>query len=275
MKYADLHIHSNYSDGIKSPEEIIDSAIKDNIKYISITDHDSIAAQYITKNNYEEINIIPGIELSSEYREMELHILGYFMDIDNKHLQEVVNELNIQRIKRVEEILFKLKKYDIKLELEDLAIDIDATVGRSHVANAMVREGYFDNYKSAFRNFLVQGKPGYVKGFRLNYRDCIDVTNKSGGVAVLAHPGQIYRKIEVENILKELRCFGLKGIEVYHPSHSQGDINKFFNLSKKYKLCVTGGSDYHGKALGYDNLSIGSCGLNEDYLEKFIKFNKR
>ena len=153
MKYADLHIHSNYSDGIKSPEEIIDSAIKDNIKYISITDHDSIAAQYITKNNYEEINIIPGIELSSEYREMELHILGYFMDIDNKHLQEVVNELNIQRIKRVEEILFKLKKYDIKLELEDLAIDIDATVGRSHVANAMVREGYFDNYKSAFRNF--------------------------------------------------------------------------------------------------------------------------
>ena len=267
MKYADLHIHSNYSDGIKSPEEIIDSAIKDNIKYISITDHDSIAAQYITKNNYEEINIIPGIELSSEYREMELHILGYFMDIDNKHLQEVVNELNIQRIKRVEEILFKLKKYDIKLE--------DATVGRSHVANAMVREGYFDNYKSAFRNFLVQGKPGYVKGFRLNYRDCIDVINKSGGVAVLAHPGQIYRKIEVENILKELRCFGLKGIEVYHPSHSQGDINKFFNLSKKYKLCVTGGSDYHGKALGYDNLSIGSCGLNEDYLEKFIKFNKR
>ena len=97
MKYADLHIHSNYSDGIKSPEEIIDSAIKDNIKYISITDHDSIAAQYITKNNYEGINIIPGIELSSEYREMELHILGYFMDIDNKELQEVVNELNTQR----------------------------------------------------------------------------------------------------------------------------------------------------------------------------------
>ena len=275
MKYADLHIHSNYSDGIKSPEEIIDSAIKDNIKYISITDHDSIAAQYITKNNYEGINIIPGIELSSEYREMELHILGYFMDIDNKELQEVVNELNTQRVKRVEEILFKLKKYDIKLELEDLAIDIDATVGRSHVANAMVRKGYFDNYKSAFRSFLIQGKPGYVKGFRLNYRDCIDVINKSGGVDILAHPGQIYRKIEVENILKELRCFGLKGIEVYHPSHSQGDINKFFNLSKKYKLCVTGGSDYHGKTLGYDNLSIGSCGLNEDYLEKFIKFNKR
>lgn len=275
MKYADLHIHSNYSDGIKSPEEIIDSAIKDNIKYISITDHDSIASQYVTKNNYKEINIIPGIELSTEFREMELHILGYFMDIDNKELQEVVDELNTQRMKRVEEILFNLKKYDIKLDLEDLAIDIDSTVGRSHVANAMVRKGYFDNYKSAFRSFLVQGKPAYVKGFRLNYRDCIDVINKSDGLAILAHPGQIYRKIEVENILKELRCFGLKGIEVYHPSHSQGDINKFFNLAKKYKLCISGGSDYHGRALGYDNLTIGSCGLNEEYLEKFIKFNKR
>ena len=275
MKYADLHIHSNYSDGIKSPEEIINTAIKENIKYISITDHDSISSQYVTKNNYKEINIIPGIELSTEYKEMELHILGYFMDIDNNELQELAKELNTQRIKRVEDILFKLNKYDIKLDIEDLAIDIDATVGRSHVANARVKKGYFDNYKSAFRNFLIQGKPGYVKGFRLNYKDCIDVINKAGGVAILAHPGQIYRKIEVENILKELRCFGLKGIEVYHPSHSQGDINKFFNLSKKYKLCITGGSDYHGKALGYDNLSIGSYGLNEEYLEKFIKINNR
>ncbi len=275
MKYADLHIHSNYSDGVKSPEEIIKTAIKDNIKYISITDHDSISSQYVTKNNYKEINIIPGIELSTEYKEMELHILGYFMDIDNNELQELAKELNTQRIKRVEDILFKLNKYDIKLDIEDLAIDIDATVGRSHVANAMVKKGYFDNYKSAFKNFLIQGKPGYVKGFRLNYKDCIDVINKAGGVAILAHPGQIYRKIEVENILKELRCFGLKGIEVYHPSHSQGDINKFFNLSKKYKLCITGGSDYHGKALGYDNLSIGSYGLNEEYLEKFIKINNR
>ena len=83
MKYADLHIHSNYSDGIKSPEEIINLAIEEGIKYISITDHDSIAAQYITKNKYLNIDIIPGIELSTEYNDMELHILGYFMDIHN------------------------------------------------------------------------------------------------------------------------------------------------------------------------------------------------
>ena len=198
MKYADLHIHSSYSDGSKRPEEIIDSAIKNNIKCISITDHDSIASQYVTKNNYDDLLIIPGIELSTEYNNMELHI-----------------------------------------------------------------------------SFLVQGKPGYVKGFRLNYRDCIDVINNSGGVPILAHPGQIYRKLEVENILKELKCFGLKGVEVYHPSHTQGDVNKFYNLSKKYKLCVTGGSDYHGRPVGNECISIGSCGLNEECLEKFIKFNNK
>ena len=157
-----------------------------------------------------------------------------------------------------------------------LDIDHTSTVGRSHIANAMVKKGYFDNYKSAFRSYLVQGKPGYVRGFRLNYRECIDVINNCGGVPILAHPGQIYRKIEVENILRELRCFGLKGIEVYHPSHSQGDINKFFNLSRKYKLCVSGGSDYHGRHIGSDNLSIGSYGLNRVSNVKLnLLFDKR
>ena len=84
-----------------------------------------------------------------------------------------------------------------------------------------------------------------------------------------------YLNIEVENILRELKCFGLKGVEIYHPSHSQSDINKFFNLARKYKLSITGGSDYHGKQIGYENLSIGSYGLNQEYLEKFIKSNNK
>lgn len=95
MKYADLHIHSSYSDGCKTPEEIIDSAIKNKIKYISITDHDSISSQYVTRNSYDDLVIIPGIELSTEYNDMELHILGYFIDIENDDLKSLVNELNV------------------------------------------------------------------------------------------------------------------------------------------------------------------------------------
>lgn len=272
MKSVDLHIHSCYSDGIYTPEQIAKSAKKKGIKCISITDHDSISAQYIvnTEYNNKDLRIIPGIELSTEYKEMELHILGYFIDTENSSLKELVNNLNKQRLKRVEKILYNLKGYDINIKLDDLGVDLDSTIGRSHIANAMVKKGYFDNYKTAFKSYLIKGKPGYVKGFKLTYREALDIIIESGGVPVLAHPGQIYKKIEVENIIKELKCFGLNGVEVYHPSHSSVDTNKFFSMAKKYKLSITGGSDFHGRA-NFDDESIGSCGINDLLLSKFIK----
>ena len=272
MKSVDLHIHSCYSDGIYTPEQIAKAATRKGIKCISITDHDSIAAQYIvnTEYNNKDLKIIPGIELSTEYKEMELHILGYFIDTENSSLKELVNNLNKQRLKRVEKILYNLKGYDINIKLDDLGVDLDSTIGRSHIANAMVKKGYFDNYKTAFKSYLIKGKPGYVKGFKLTYREALDIIIESGGVPVLAHPGQIYKKIEVENIIKELKCFGLNGVEVYHPSHSAIDTNKFFNMAKKYKLSITGGSDFHGRA-NFDDESIGSCGINDLLLSKFIK----
>ncbi|AYE33466.1 PHP domain-containing protein [Clostridium septicum] len=274
MKYADLHIHSNYSDGAKTPEEIIEIAKQNNVKCISITDHDCIKAQYVTKNTYNDIEVIPGIELSTEYKDLELHILGYFIDIENSTLKDVVNKLNKSRSDRIEEILLQLKKNNIHLSLEELAVDINSTLGRSHVANAMVKKGYFDNYKTAFTSFLVKGKPAYVKGFKLDYKKTIDVINKAGGIAVLAHPGQIYRGMDVEKIIKDLKCYGLKGIEVYHPSHSKCQINNFYNLSKKYKICITGGSDYHGKELIHDT-RIGSYGINELLLNKIYNLKSR
>ena len=171
-------------------------------------------------------------------------------------------------------MLYKLKKNDINISFDDLNFNSKATIGRSHIANAMVKKGYFDNYKTAFTSFLVKGKPGYVKGFKMNYKDCIKIINEAGGIAVLAHPGQIYRKREVESILRELKCFGLKGLEVYHPSHSGNDTNKFYSMAQKYKLSISGGSDFHGKGI-YDNeLTLGSCGLDEDKFKKFIKYKR-
>lgn len=273
MKYADLHIHSNYSDGTMTPEDIINNATNLGVKSISITDHDSISSQYITKKENIDIKVIPGIELSTEFEDLELHILGYFIDINNEDLIKAVDKLNKARIERIEEILFKLEKHDIYLKLEDLEVDLNSTVGRSHVANAMVRKGYFENYKSAFTNFLVKGKPAYIKGHKLNYKDVIQVITNAGGIPVLAHPGQIYKSLEVESIIKNLKCFGLKGVEVYHPSHSKEQTNNFYNLSKKYRLLITGGSDFHGKEGLKENL-IGSYGINEDLLNKLINSSK-
>ncbi len=273
MKYADLHIHSNYSDGSMSPEEIINNAIDLGVKCISITDHDSISSQYVIKNKYDDIQIISGIELSAEYEDLEIHILGYFIDVNNIELINTVNKLNKERIERINEILFRLKKEDINLEIEDLEVDLNSTVGRSHVAKAMVRKGYYDNYKAAFTNHLVKGKKAYVKGYKLNYKEAIQVITNSGGIPVLAHPGQIYKSLAVENIIKNLKFFGLKGIEVYHPSHSKEQTNNFYNLAKKYKMLITGGSDYHGKESLKENI-IGSYGISEELLNKLINLSK-
>lgn len=269
MKYADLHIHSCYSDGTLTPEEIIALARENGVKFISITDHDTIASQYIINSNWEDISIIPGIELSTEFQELEIHLLGYNVDIENEKLKEVVNMLKKCRMNRIEEILFELRKYGIYLELEDLDINLNSTVGRSHIANAMVKKGYFDNYKTAFISYLVKGKPAYVKGVKLDYKDAIDVIYTSGGIPVLAHPGQIYRGMDIERVIKTLKCYGLKGVEVYHPSHSKDQTNYFYNLAKKYKLVITGGSDYHGKD-SFNNTVIGSFGINELLLNKLI-----
>ena len=273
MKYADLHIHSNYSDGTMSPEEIINKAINLGVKVISITDHDSISSQYVTKKEYKGITVIPGIELSTEFEDLELHILGYFIDINNEELIKTVEKLNKSRIERIEEILFRLRDHDIYLTLNDLDVDLNSTVGRSHVANAMVRKGYFENYKSAFTNHLVKGKQAYVKGYKLNYKEAIQVINNSGGIPILAHPGQIYKSLAIENIIKNLKFFGLKGIEVYHPSHSKEQTNNFYNLAKKHKLLITGGSDFHGKERITEN-SIGSYGINEELLNKLTNLSK-
>ena len=241
MKYADLHIHSSYSDGAYTPEEIIDIARKNEVKYISITDHDSIGGQYINSKGIEDIKIISGIKM-----------------------------LNDKRLERVQKIITNLKEYDIQLEIDELYKNNNETLGRSHIANAMVEKGYFANYKQAFQNFLIKGKPGYERGFKLSYKEAIDIIKSAGGVAVLAHPGQIYKRMEVEKIIKELKCFGLSGVEVYHPSHDKRDSNEFYNLAKKYKLTITGGSDFHGGSTYKEN-NIGSYGLDEIMLDKFMK----
>lgn len=273
MKYADLHIHSSYSDGNLSPEEIVELAKNQGVKYISITDHDTIASQYITKDQSQEVYTIPGIEFSTEYRDLEIHILGYFIDIHNKGLIDTVNKLKEARIERTKEILRRLEKDNIYIGIDELNVDKSSTMGRGHIANAIVSKGYAENFKEAFNNYLIKGKLAYVKGEKLTYKKTLEVINEAGGMAVLAHPGKIYRSIEVENIVRELKCYGLKGLEVYHPSHSKEQINNFYNLSKKNKLLITGGSDFHG--LNNKDGILGVQGINELLLDKIINFKQK
>jgi len=273
MKYADLHIHSSYSDGILTPEQIVSLAKKQGIKYISITDHDTINSQYITKINDEEIRIIPGIEFSTEYNNIELHILGYFMDLDNKNLKFTLDKVMKSRVERARKIIDKLNSMNINITMEDVLEHGNHSIGRGNIAKAIVSKGYAKNYKEAFDEYLMQGRAAYVKGEKLTFKEVLNIINDSGGLAILAHPGKIYKSIEVEGIIKMLKCHGMKGIEVYHPSHSKEQINTFYNLSKKYKLLISGGSDFH--SFKRNGKNIGSQGINELLLEKIINFKEK
>lgn len=270
MKYADLHIHSSFSDGCLSPEEIVKEAKEKDLKYISITDHDTISSQYITKMNIDGINIIPGIEFSSEYNESEIHILGYYIDIENDNLKAVVKLLKQLRIERTEQIIKKLAENSITINMDDLMNSKNQVVGRGSIAAELLNKGYVKTCKEAFNKYLMKGKLAYVEGFKMDYKNILDVIRDSNGIAVLAHPGNIYKNIQIESMIKDLRGYGLQGIEVYHPSHTKDQINYFYNLSKKYKLIITGGSDFH--TMNSNNSCLGSEGLNKLLMEKLINY---
>ena len=276
MQYADLHIHSYYSDGNVSPEGILEIAKNNNIKCISITDHDNISAQKKLQSSYNstDIEIISGVELSTEYENYEVHILGYFIDINNLLLNKLLDHIKEVRMNRILEILLKLQKMGVDINVNDLEMNNNfQSIGRAHIAKILVDKGYASSFKGAFHNYLAKDKSAYVDRFKVSYKDVLKIIKDCGGISVLAHPGKTYKGIFIEKLIKDLKVYGLMGIEVFHPSHNINQVSQFYNLAKKYNLAITGGSDFHCLNSN-NNINIGSCGLSQDLLNKFIKYNK-
>lgn len=273
MQFTDLHIHSTISDGMLSPKEIVIIAKKKGIRCISVTDHDTVDSQKILSKliKDKDLIIVPGIEISTEYKGNEIHILGYFMDINNKSLNDNLKVLQGSRKERAIDILKKLQCINISISTEEININ-KSSIGRPHIANALVEKGYATTVKNAFNQYLIKGKPAYVDRYKLNYKEALGLIKDSGGISVLAHPGEIYKGEKIENIIKEFKVYGLKGIEVFHPSHSTTEINDYYNLAKKYSILITGGSDCHG-ILVNNELLLGTYGLNENLTNKFLKSN--
>lgn len=276
MHFSDLHIHSSYSDGILTPYEIITVADKKNIKYISITDHDTVDSQTCIESfkGPKKLTIIPGIELSTEYMQHEIHLLGYFIDINNTDLKDALRSIRQSRIDRITEIINTLNKLDIKISIEDIAIDKYISIGRPHIARVLVEKGYSSSIKEAFTNYLMKGRPAFIERYKIAYKDAMQLIVQSGGIVVLAHPGELYKGLDMNRLIKDFKVYGLRGLEVFHPSHSNNDISKFYNIAKKYNLIITGGSDYHG--FNYNsNIEIGSVGINEDLTQKLFKLKNK
>ena len=274
MQYSDLHIHSTFSDGVLSLNEIIVSAKKKGIKCISITDHDTVDSQMILSKlaKDKDLIIVPGIELSTEYMESEIHILGYFMDINNINLKDSLKVLQESRRERALNILKKLEAINISISPEE--IDIDKTsLGRPHIASVLVEKGYASNIRNAFQLYLIKGKPAYVDRYKIKYNEAINLIVNSGGIPVLAHPGEVCKNIKIETIIEEFKNNGLKGIEVFHPSHSTIQCNDYYQIAKQYSLLVTGGSDCHGTLVN-GQLLLGTYGINENLTKNFLNQKK-
>ncbi|MDD4980384.1 MAG: PHP domain-containing protein [Candidatus Omnitrophica bacterium] len=265
MKFADLHLHTIFSDGTYTPAKLISEAARCGLSAISVVDHDTVEAILPTLQIAREQNIevLPGIELTAEYEGSEIHILGYLIDYKRKQLLEKLAVLKKNRIERIYKITDKLKDIGIKLEPRSIFdIATGGTVGRLHVARAMVKEGLVGSIFEAFRKYIGDKCPAYVLGFRLSPHEAIGLIKDSGGVPVLAHP----YIIDKDDLVFNLIDLGIMGLEAYYPEHSQSMVNFYLGLAKKYNLVVTGGSDCHGDAK--PEAKIGSIKIPYDLIDK-------
>ena len=266
----DFHCHSNWSDGTFSTEQLIALAIKENLKHLSITDHDTVgdtlnAFSLAQKSN---IDYIAGIELSCKdvLHKKKVHILGYAYDIHNKELIEYCNRMGKARNKLALGMIEKINKIGYNLKKEDFADRLNANkiIYKQHIMEQLQIKGYTDNiYGSLFKFFMDEGIFQDPVPY-CPYAVGIKVITDAGGIPVISHIG-IYKNWE---IIDELVEAGIKGIEVYHYNHTREDIRRALEIATKYNLVVTGGSDFHGK-LG--NKGATTLGLPMKHINKFLK----
>lgn len=262
----DLHVHTTYSDGQYSPEQVVDLAVRTGLDGISITDHDGVNGidKAIERSSiYNGFLVIPGIEFSCDYNGEEVHILGYYIDYSSNELIDILKILNEERIKRGQRIIYELNKIGLDISIDDVKkYTENSFIGRPHIANTIVEKKYADNIKDAFNRYLIQGRPGYVKRYKLSIDKTVQLIKDIGGIAVLAHPGLLK---DSEAIFYSIDN-GIDGIEAIHSKHSKVDTQRFINIAKDNSLIVTGGSDFHGGKFSDDN-SLGKYYVDISHIE--------
>jgi len=243
----DLHLHTLASDGRLSPTELIQLVAKQGLETISITDHDStegLAEAYEAAKEFPYMRIIPGIEMSADIPGDEVHVLGYFLDYHDVEFQEMLTELRRGRVGRAQVMVEKLVALGKPVEWERvLHFAGDGTVGRPHIALAMVEAGYFKEPKEAFEEYLGNDGLAYYDRPKLNPTESVAMIRKVGGVPVLAHPTFMN---DMEAGIASLKKEGLVGMEVYYAQYDDDTVRHLARLAREYDLIPCGGSDYHG-----------------------------
>ncbi|MCR4425162.1 MAG: PHP domain-containing protein [Firmicutes bacterium] len=244
-KRVDLHCHTTASDGTFTPGELVRAARDRGLAAIGITDHDSVDAldAGMEEGSRIGVEVVPGVEISTDVEDSEVHILGYFIDHHDERLGELLSAQRQSRRERVGKMLEKLATLGVKLTFDEV-LDVagDGAVGRPHVAAALIRAGYATSWEDAFLRYIGRRAPAYVRRSKLGPVEAVSEIRAASGVPVMAHPGLNH----MDHIIPELVAAGLRGIEAIYPEHSQEQCEHYEKIARKYGLVVTAGSDCHG-----------------------------
>ncbi|MDR3623760.1 MAG: PHP domain-containing protein [Chlamydiales bacterium] len=260
---ADLHCHTTCSDGSMTPKELLYHAKKCGLSALSITDHDTIQAYQEALLVALELNIemVSGVEFSSHYKNYSVHILGYAFSLDNKEIDAFCSKHHERRNKRNLVILDKLAKRGMSITEDELIINPEMpphSVGRPHIAQALLRKGYVRTIREAFNKYIGEGCPCYAEGEYFSAEETIDYIHHSGGLAVIAHP----HLIGDVSVIQALTSMNFDGIEVYYARFSESEVAGWLRLAHSKNWLATGGSDFHGSVK--PNIALGSSWAPEE-----------
>ncbi|MBF0123215.1 MAG: PHP domain-containing protein [Candidatus Omnitrophica bacterium] len=273
QRIADLHIHTHFSDGTMSPEEVVAAAKEAGLAAIGIADHDTIdgIAPAKAAADLVGLEVVPGVELSSEYHGKDIHILGYFFDLKDSPLVRLLGNIQLGRMDRMRKMVSKLNQMGVK----DIAFDEvcgqlkSDSVGRLHLAKLLVARGHVPSLNAAFEKYLGEGAPAYYPKFKQTPIEAIKLIKDSGGISVLAHP----MLTQKDELIPEFVRAGLDGIEAYYPNCSMEVANFYVGIAQKHGILISGGSDAHGK--GKDSTWIGKAYLPYEHVEKMKEWLRR
>lgn len=262
--FADLHLHSRFSDGTFTPEELVAHARRHGLSALALTDHDSVEGCERMRAACAQhgLEFIPGTELTAEHHGAEVHILGYYLEVTHRRLLKELARFQHARQNRIREMCARLQRLDVPLEAEAVfELARCNSPGRPHVARSLVEHGHCRTMDEAFERFLKRDRPAWVPKTRISAREAIDLIHEAGGLAVLAHPVLNH----ADHLIPVLAAEGLDGLECFHTKHSEDATRRYLALATQHGLLITGGSDCHGDSKGRP--LIGSIKLPYAYVE--------
>ena len=275
MGKVDLHLHSTVSDGRLTPAEIVHQAAEQGLSVIAITDHDSvegIAPALVAAKAFPRLKVIPGIELSTDVPQGEVHVLGYFIDYTNREFQVTLEGLHNSRLERAQGMIAKLQNLGIHIDwgrVQEIAGT--GSIGRPHIAQAMLEKGYITSFKEAFDKYISRDGPAYFEREKMSPVEAVALVLQVNGLPVLAHP---FTASNTETLIAELKAAGLIGIEAYYDVYTADEISRLVSLAERYGLIATGGSDYHGLETASE-IVLGSVDVPMESVERLIALAKQ